>query len=476
MNVLLVTLDQFRGDALSCAGHPVVQTPHLDALAQRGVRFAQHYSQATPCAPGRASLYTGQYQMNHRVVANGTPLRHGTDNIALMARRAGYEPALIGYTDTGVDPSVVEPSDPRLNTYEGVLEGFDAIADLAELARRWIASLELAGVDTTLGPEHLLATESDRPSAMSCSQFQTDLAIQWLEEREDPWFLHLSYLRPHPPYAAPSEWSTMYDAVAMSPPIEALPAHLLHELALGVPQAAAPNTTAGLDHLRRQYFAMITHIDDQVGQLVSWLDRSGDIDDTFILVTSDHGEQLGDHGLVEKLGYFSQSYHIPAIVFDPRRAATHASVVERFTENVDIAPTLCEVMGIDVPLACDGVSLLPFLDGIEPNSWRTAVHWEYDWSDLVIRMGANVQTPERDLESHRLVVRRDHEHSLVVFGDGTWLCFDLLADPGERVLCDDADQVAALLADLHAWRMRHLDRRLTRVLLDDPPLHTGLAS
>jgi hypothetical protein len=74
LNILLITLDQFRGDCLSCAGHPVVKTPNLDRLAAQGVRLRRHYSQCAPCGPGRASLYTGMYQMNHRVVANGTPL------------------------------------------------------------------------------------------------------------------------------------------------------------------------------------------------------------------------------------------------------------------------------------------------------------------------------------------------------------------------------------------------------------------
>ena len=98
-NVLLITLDQFRGDCLSSAGHPVVGTPNLDRLAAGGVALRRHYSQATPCAPGRAALYTGMYQMNNRVVANGTPLDDRFDNVARVARRAGYRPALFGYTD-----------------------------------------------------------------------------------------------------------------------------------------------------------------------------------------------------------------------------------------------------------------------------------------------------------------------------------------------------------------------------------------
>ncbi len=120
MNVLLITLDQFRGDCLSVAGHPLVQTPNLDRLAAGGVRFARHYSQSAPCAPGRACLYTGTYQLNNRVVGNGTPLDDRFDNVARAARRAGYAPVLFGYGDQAVDPRVTSgPDDPRLATCRG---------------------------------------------------------------------------------------------------------------------------------------------------------------------------------------------------------------------------------------------------------------------------------------------------------------------------------------------------------------------
>ncbi len=117
-NILFITLDQFRADSLSCAGHSVVKTPHLDMLAAHGVRFARHYSQAAPCSPGRAALYTGTYMMSNRVVANGTPLDERFDNVALAARRQGYDPVLFGYTDQGVDPrTITDSDDPRLSTY-----------------------------------------------------------------------------------------------------------------------------------------------------------------------------------------------------------------------------------------------------------------------------------------------------------------------------------------------------------------------
>ncbi|NLA36751.1 MAG: sulfatase-like hydrolase/transferase, partial [Actinobacteria bacterium] len=124
-NVLFITVDQWRGDSLSCVGHPLVQTPTLDALAADGVLFRSHFANIAPCAPSRASLYTGLYAHNHRVITNGTPLDDRHDNIARMARRAGYTPTLFGYTDTAIDPRTVSADDPRLFNYEGVLDGFD---------------------------------------------------------------------------------------------------------------------------------------------------------------------------------------------------------------------------------------------------------------------------------------------------------------------------------------------------------------
>src|SRR5674476_805492 len=114
VNVLFITLDQFRGDSYGAAGHPLVRTPTLDRIASEGVRLERHYSQSAPCAPGRAALYTGTYLMNNRVVANGTPLPSGLDNIAKVARRAGYDPTLFGYTDQGLDPnlSLIHISEP----------------------------------------------------------------------------------------------------------------------------------------------------------------------------------------------------------------------------------------------------------------------------------------------------------------------------------------------------------------------------
>ena len=159
MNVLLITLDQLRADMV---GHTLVATPALDRLRERGVHFARHFSQAAPCSPGRASLYTGMYQANHRVVGNGTPLDHRFDNVALLARRAGMTPMLFGYTDQGIDPRVADgPDDARLEYYSGILPGFASGLFMPETQDPWLDWLAELGHGTfdtylaALATEHL---------------------------------------------------------------------------------------------------------------------------------------------------------------------------------------------------------------------------------------------------------------------------------------------------------------------------------
>jgi len=122
-NVLFVTVDQWRGDCLSAAGHPLLETPAFDRLASGGVLFANHWANSAPCGPSRACLYTGTYQHRNRSLLNGTPLDARFTNVALVARSVGYDPVLFGYTDTSVDPRTVPRDDRRLFSYEGVLPG-----------------------------------------------------------------------------------------------------------------------------------------------------------------------------------------------------------------------------------------------------------------------------------------------------------------------------------------------------------------
>jgi arylsulfatase A-like enzyme len=467
VNLLLVTLDQCRADVLGVAGHPLVRTPTLDALCAEGVRFANHYSQAAPCSPGRAALYTGTYQMNNRVVANGTPLPDRFDNVARVLRRRGLDPTLFGYTDIGLDPLAAEgPVDPRLDNYDGVLPGLSVGFLLPEDQSPWLRWLEGLGYDVPANWVDALRGEPSRPAHHSHSAFLTNQFLSWLDRQAPGWCAHLSYLRPHSPYAAAGEYAERYDPDDVTLPIaRADQVHPLHAAMLAMPVVAAPDDERSLRHLRAQYFGMVTEVDAQLGRVLDAIRDRGEWPDTAIIVAADHGEQLGDHGLVEKLGYFEESYHVPCIVRDPLRKGAHGSVVTAFTENVDVLPTICDVVGAPIPAQVDGLPLTAFLDGSAPPWWREAAHWEWDWRYVFIGRDVPAWPLDRRLERQNLAVVRTDSHAYVQFGDGTWRCFDLARDPTWRTVADDPATVLPLAQALAGWRQEHLDRTYTSMLL-----------
>ena len=465
-NVLFITLDQFRGDCLSSAGHAIARTPNLDALAAEGIRLARHYSQAAPCGPGRASIYTGMYQMNHRVVSNGTPLRREFDNVALMARRSGYAPAMFGYSDQAIDPRDADgPDDPRMSTYTGVLPGFECVLDLSDDSTAFQTWLGTLGYDGLLTYGHALFTENERPAEHSSTAFTTNTIIDWIDAQTEPWFAHASYLRPHPPLVAAGHYATMFDPADMPTPIAPMVnPHPLHQAYLDHPYRSSPKDPNEMRKLQTQYFGLIAELDDQLGRLWQWL-RDRDLwHNTIIVVTADHGEQLGDHGVMNKLGWFEESYHVPGIVRDPRHPEGFGSVVKRFTENIDLFPTLCDAFGQPVPTQCDGVPLTHFLQGNAPPWWRDAAHWEFDWRFRRIGVDDPQWPWDREFESNNLAVVRNETHAYVQFGDGSFLCFDLAADATWRTLEHDPAVVLPLAQSMLTWRSRHTERTFTDML------------
>jgi arylsulfatase A-like enzyme len=214
---------------------------------------------------------------------------------------------------------------------------------------------------------------------------------------------------------------------------------------------------------------MVSEADHALGLLWAALEANRQWDDTFILVTSDHGEQLGDHGLIQKGGFFEESYRVPCLIRDPRPGAARGLVVDAFTENVDVFPTLAEAMGLPVPAQCDGASLAPLLRGQTPPGWRTAAHWEFDWRAAGI--GPEIPEPaDRRLERRSLAVLRTTGAALVQFADGASQVFDLAADPTWRTEITDPAQGLALAQAMLAWRMQHQDRTLSGMLIE----HGGL--
>lgn len=210
LNILLITTEQWRGDLLSAAGHPFAVTPHLDGLAADGTRFANHYCQAYPCGPARASMVTGLYAHKHRSIQNGVPLdaRHAT--VFTEARQAGYRPRLFGYTDTTLDPRGRPDGDPDRGDYENVCPGLDVDTLLTERATPWLADLLAKGyeIDPNGGRNAVFAARGPGEPAVFAAEdsetaFLTNRFLSWLSVAGSrPWFAHISYIAPHPPFAA----------------------------------------------------------------------------------------------------------------------------------------------------------------------------------------------------------------------------------------------------------------------------------
>ncbi len=494
-NVLFITLDQWRGDCLSALDHPVLETPALDALAARGVLFANHWANAAPCGPSRACLYTGTYLHRNRSILNGTPLDARFTNVALAAREMGYDPVLFGYTDTSVDPRTVPPDDPRLFSYEGVLPGFRALIvdPWEEGSPAWGRWLAAQGVDVPANPHDLYQPIEAFPGADSHgstwapSRFPPELSqttfirsevIAWLEQNAQvPFFVHASFIRPHPPRRNPLGYHDLYPAEAVGAFAgceqreDEAAIHPLAAVAMEVAGVGAPADERERRQVRATYYGAQREVDDGLAPLFDYLDESGLAASTMVIVTSDHGEMGGDHWLLEKLGYWDESYHVPLIVVDPRSEADggRGSMVEAVTESVDVLPTICEFLGAEVPLQADGWSLAPLLRGEPaPPHWRDTAHFEWAFSDPADQLA---ETAFGIPMSHcALEVGRGPRYKYVQFASASDLLppllFDLSEDPGQthNLLAEGADghEVAWRCAqELVQWHMRTAERTLS---------------
>ncbi len=490
-HVLLITLDQFRAECLGVAGHPLVRTPNLDRLAAEGVRFTHHFSNCAPCAPARASLLTGLWQMNHRVTNNGAPLSDHLPMLPRQLRELGYDPTLFGYSDTALDPGTLAPDDPRRTSYEQPMSGFRAGALLDDDIGPWIDWLAAKGYEVPEDHREIYEPADVpipagrgatwRPARYAAEHseaaFLTEAVLDWAaspERGDDPWCAHVSYLRPHPPYLAPAPYHDLFDPADVPDPVRHPTLEdeaAVHQFMAGA-LSVVPSPADDLDQrqLRATYYGMIAEVDHQLGVLLDGLERIGVLDDTLLVLTSDHGEQLGDHWLVEKVGFYDQSYRIPLIVRYPRGVRQPGRTVDVFTENVDVAPTLLDLCGAQPSEFCDGASLRSFLEEPsleEPSGraepWRTAAHYEYDFRDPGSTLIEDLFGLRQD--QCAISVLRDHDGKYVHFAGGQpGLFFDLAEDPGElHDLASDPAQAervlgyARRLLDLH---LEHLDPRL----------------
>ena len=466
MNILFIMYDQLRFDYLSCAGHPHLQTPNFDRVAAMGVRFTNAYVQSPICGSSRMCFYTGRYVSSHGAHWNGFPLRVGEMTLGDHLRKLDMGCWLIGKTHMkadaeglarlGLSPDSIIGArqaecgfdiwtrddglwaygpdgyyDENRSPYNEYLKsrGYDGENPWADYAN--------AGTDGEDIASGWFLRNADKPANIreedSETPWLTGQAIDFIEQAQGPWCAHLSYIKPHWPYIVPAPYHAMYGANHVQQPVRS---DVEREDPHPVFGAYMENRVAKAfqqDDVRRKvipaYMGLIKQCDDQLGRLLDYLETSGRLNETMIVLTSDHGDYLGDHWLGEKDLFHEPSVKVPLIVFDPRSAAnpSRGTTCDALVESIDLAATFVEAAGGQVPdHIIEGRSLSPWLHGEKPD-WRDFVISEYDYS----------AKPECEL----LGVKPRDARLFMVF-DGRWkmihaeggfrpMLFDLQTDPDE---------------------------------------------
>ncbi len=488
-NILFIMCDQLRWDYLSCYGHPHLQTPNIDALAKRGVRFDRAYVQAPVCGPSRMSFYTGRYMRSHGSNWNRFPLRIGEPTLGDHLRRLGMRAVLVGKTHMQADTEGMKRLGIDPNSSPGVLAaetGFEAFErddglhpDPSKPRPRYDAWLAERGYPGENPWEHWansgeaedgtlhngwLLVHADKPARVaeedSETPYMTRRAMDFIEQAQAsgdgrPWCVHLSYIKPHWPYIAPPPYHAMYGRDDMLPPCrseaERRDAHPVRRALMEMRVGRNFSRDEVRERVIPAYMGLIKQIDDQMGVLFRFLDERGLTDNTVVVFTSDHGDYLGDHWMGEKDFFNECAVRVPLIVADPRPQAdaTRGAVCDRLVEAIDLVPSFIEIAGGTPPRhIVEGRSLLPLLRG-EDVPWRRVAISEADYSMLEARLALGQPIPEC-----RLFMVRDERFKLIHATGYRPILYDLATDPEE-------------FHDLGADPAHEATRaRLTRALLD----------
>lgn len=389
-NVVLIVVDQWRRDCLGVAGHPVIQTPHLDNLARQGTLFTHAYSAVPSCIAARAALFTGLDQRRH----GRTGYRDGVDwnydtTIGSVFSAAGFHTQAVGKMH--VHPARNLCGFHNVVLHDGYLhynrrrqpeqnQEDDYLVDL-----RRHHGMDADFIDAGPGCNGYSVAPWPYSPLLHPSAWVTTQAIDFLRRRDPrkPFLLMASYHRPHPPIDPPSTYLDLYHDVALPTPARGdwvdRP---------GVPNVARRGVRldspihlsgAGEDLARRGYFAQCTFIDHQVNRLVHALQEHHLANDTSIVFVSDHGEMLYDHRQVGKAQPYEASAGVPCFVLPaPSLRLPSGQTCDALVELRDVLPTLCDLAGVAAPDGLDGRSVVPLCRGAMPGDWRRHLHGEHE--------------------------------------------------------------------------------------------------
>ena len=365
-NLVFITTDQHRGDCTGIDGHPILETPHLDQLANEGVYFPRAYSPCPVCVPARMVMMTGQSPYNTGFFTNSSSALGQTDTLPRILGGLGYQTQLIGKAHFSPQRARLGFDNTIINESGRYREGDDY--------HLWLNKTPYAGLEraTSIGNNDVFSRRSVVPETHHVNTWTANECIEFLDRRDPtcPFFLWMSFSRPHSQYDPPAPYDAWYDPEDVPPPIRTpdedfLPPELREATLRYDWDRLSP---ARIARARQHYFGQITHIDHQIGRFLAVLRWKGLWDNTLVIFTSDHGDMMGDHGLFFKSHFFEGSGRVPLILRAPRgwEGAIPAQRYGKPVSLVDVLPTLVSAAGGRVSDRADGVSLLPALGGGDP--------------------------------------------------------------------------------------------------------------
>ena len=434
-DIVWVNCDQLRWDAVGYAGNRVVRTPNLDRLAARGVWFENAYCASPLCSPARASWLTGTYPHSHRLCNNYAPSRDGIEGCSLsdgvvtiadLLKERGYRCGNVGVWHLSDDAVPAHGFTDHWCCFSYIYENlpgpfFGYLEDLG-IANPY--ALDAPGV-FRYGREMPLGVLTD--PRQQRTTWTVDQALGVLEcDRAEPLFLLVGIKDPHPPIIPPRELLAHY-------PLERLPfPGNFHDPLDGKPPSQTrrrcriPPGSITVEEFRtviRYYYALVTHIDQQIGRLIDTLERTGRFDRTIFVVNSDHGEMLGNHGFVEKALMYEESVRVPCLLSWPRAIPAGQRVTVPLG-GVDLVPTLLDLAGAPLPDALEGRSVAHAITtGTAPESAPVFAE---------VASAAAIYEGDRDpaqYAAHVMVLDGDWKYVWNRF-EGDEL-YDLAADPAE---------------------------------------------
>lgn len=432
-NILWICTDQQRYDTVACLGNPAIRTPNLDRLCKEGTAFTNAYCQSTVCSPSRASFLTGKYPSQIGIVANGqASVPEGTELITKELHRIGYRCGLCGKLHLASPKNGIEDRcDDKYERFHYSHDSWYGTPDDNEYLR-WLCDTG-ADLQRIFNTEHTSRRgyskwiTADKHQTTWCVQKAIDCIAEWeLEQSEDPWLLSLNIFDPHPPFDAPQEYADRYDPCAIPEPLfkdsdirnqERLE-EAYHQSAL---QYHKPD--AETQKKKVSYYGMVELIDEQVGRILDYLESHDLRKKTLIIFHSDHGEMLGDHGLILKGARFYEGATKVPMIFSLPGVVKEGKRYDYPVELRDLIPTLKEMTG----LGAEAESLWRILTKDDHEPIRNHIICEYLdslWPEL-----SNKETVHHTTYA---TMCRDIRYKVVIYHtQQTGELYDLKEDPCE---------------------------------------------